>query len=342
MTSNSFLGNMPVRVKCVLAYFAALVMAGMVTGDYPRYVLTLWMIYSLSAIGLNIVLGFGKIYSLGHGGFMLVGAYGTAVALNHFHWPVPIAIAAAAIIATLVGIAVGLPAIRLKHFSLAIVTFAFGITLFQLVKGTSYTGGPQGMFLDVVPLQAMWKGRVLWLAAVLLCLAGLGISYSVMSSRTGRALRMIAANETVARSFGIRVTFHKLAAFGLAALLGAVAGGMHALITGVVAPETFGPDLSILIFSAVMIGGQGRLLGPLLGAAFVVAIPELTQDARALAQIIYAVLFLAVVTLFPQGLLGMIEAGWKKVTGTKPSVSAAAAQNQKVQETQQVQEKGST
>lgn len=310
---------MPRRVRWVLGSFVALLLLGMVTGDYPRYVLTLWMIYSVSAIGLNIVLGFGKIYSLGHGGFMLVGAYGTAVALNHWHAPAPLAVAAAAALATLVGIVVGLPAIRLKHFSLAIVTFAFGITLFQLVKATSYTGGPQGMFLDVAQLQAIWKGRLLWLWALVLCLAALGISYSVMISRTGRALRMIAANETVARSFGIRITFHKLAAFGLAALLGAVAGGMHALITGVVAPETFGPDLSILIFAAVMIGGQGRLLGPLLGAAFVVAIPELTQDARALAQIIYAVLFITVVTLFPQGLMGMLEAGWRKARGAKPT-----------------------
>lgn len=323
MSAGNVLTQMTARVRWVLASFALLLVAGMFTGDYPRYVLTLWMIYSLSAIGLNIVLGFGKIYSLGHGGFMLVGAYGTAVALNHFHWPVPVAIATAGALATVVGIAVGLPAIRLKHFSLAIVTFAFGITLFQLVKSTPYTGGPQGMFLDVAQLQAIWKGRLLWLVALLLCLAGLGISYSVMISRTGRALRMIAANETVARSFGIRVTFHKLAAFGLAALLGSVAGGMHALITGIVAPETFGPDLSILIFAAVMIGGQGRLLGPLLGAAFVVAIPELTQDARALAQIIYAVLFLTVVTLFPMGLLGMIESGWKKVSGTKPAVPTA-------------------
>src|SRR5260370_10661050 len=99
-----------------------------------------------------------------------------------------------AAVAAVVGVFVGLPAIRLKHFSLAIVTFAFGITLFQLVKSTAYTGGPQGLYVDVVKLQGMWGGRVLWLAAVLLCLVGLAMSYSIMISRTGRALRMIAAN----------------------------------------------------------------------------------------------------------------------------------------------------
>lgn len=297
------------------AGFAALGLLGCAFGEYPRYVLTLWMVYSLSALGLNLVMGYGKLYSLGHGGFMLVGAYGTAVAMNHWGWPAPLAVAAAGLFAILVGVVVGLPAIRLKHFSLAIVTFAFGITLFQLVKAFAYTGGPQGLFVDASRLQALWGGRLLWVVACVLALAGLGMSYRVTISRTGRALRMIAANETVARSFGIHVTFHKLAAFGLAALLGALAGGVLALVTGIVAPETYGPDLSILVFAAVMIGGQGRLFGPFLGAAFVVAIPELTQDARALAQIIYAVLFIVVVTLFPEGLLGMLQSGWRRLRG---------------------------
>lgn len=302
-------------VAVVLGAFVLLCVVGSVVGSYPRYVLTLWMIYTLSALGLNLVMGYARLYSLGHGGFMLVGAYGTAVALNHWGWPVIPAIAVAGALATIVGVVIGLPAIRLKHFSLAIATFAFGITLFQLVKSTAYTGGPQGLYVDVVKLQEMWGGRVLWLAAAFLCLIGLAMSYSIMISRTGRALRMIAANETVARCFGIPITFHKLAAFALAGLMGAVAGGMHAIVTGFVAPDTYGPDLSILVFAAVMIGGQGRLFGPFLGAAFVVAIPELTQDARALAQIIYAVLFILVVTLFPEGLLGIVERGWRRTKG---------------------------
>jgi branched-chain amino acid transport system permease protein len=297
------------------AGFAALCLGGAALGEYPRYVLTLWMIYSLSALGLNLVMGYGKLYSLGHGGFMRVGAYGTAVAMNHWGWPAPLSVAGAGLFAIAIGVIVGLPAIRLKHFSLAIVTFAFGITLFQLVKAFAYTGGPQGLFVDASRLQAMWGGRLPWVLSCGLALAGLALSYRVTGSRTGRALRLIAANETVARSFGIGVTFYKLAAFGLAALLGALAGGMLALVSGIVAPETYGPDLSILVFAAVMIGGQGRLFGPFLGAAFVVAIPELTQDARALAQIIYAVLFIVVVTLFPDGLLGMLQGGWRRVRG---------------------------
>src|SRR5260370_38791047 len=94
-----------------------------------------------------------------------------------------------AAVAAVVGVFVGLPAIRLRHFSLAIVTFAFGITLFQLVKSFAYTGGPLGLFVDVPALQALWQGRLLWYAAAILTLLGLAMSYRVTRSRTCPAFR---------------------------------------------------------------------------------------------------------------------------------------------------------
>lgn len=299
--------------RAVIVGTVLLVALGCVVGEYPRYVLTVWLIYALSALGLNLVMGFGRLDSLGHGGFMLVGAYATAIAATHWGWAPPLALLFAAVLSVAVGVLVGLPAMRLKHFSLAIVTFAFGVTLFQVVKSFAYTGGPQGLFIQAPAWQQSLGGRGLWLAVAVLTVLGLAASRSIMTSRTGRALRMIAANETVARSFGIEVTFYKLAAFAFAALLGALAGGLHGLVTGYVSPDTYGPDLSILLFSAVMIGGRGRLFGPFLGAAFVVALPELTQNARATAQIIYAVLFIVVVTYFPQGLIGMVEAAARRL-----------------------------
>lgn len=310
--------------KPTLAVTAAAVIllaAGSIAGEYPRYIMTLWLIYVLSALGLNLVMGFGRLYSLGHGAFMLVGAYATAVAMTRWGWAPPLALLFAAVLAVGVGVLVGLPAMRLRHFSLAIVTFAFGVTLFQVVKSFAYTGGPQGLFISAPDWQQGLGGRALWLAVTVLTGLGLAASRSIMVSRTGRALRMIAANETVARSFGIGVTFYKLVAFAFAAVLGAIAGGLHGLVTGYVAPDTYGPDLSILMFSAVMIGGQGRLFGPFLGAAFVVALPELTQDARAMAQIIYAVLFLVVVTFFPSGLIGMVEGAKRRLSRLVPARS---------------------
>jgi branched-chain amino acid transport system permease protein len=206
-----------------------------------------------------------------------------------------------------VGVLIGLPAIRLRQFSLAIVTFAFGITLFQVVKSFEYTGGPNGLFLPSLPLSRTPLGVSFFLSIVLLALLGLIAYLRVVGSKTGRALAMIAANETAARSFGIDVTFHKLAAFAFSAVLGAIAGGLHALLTGYVSPDTYSADLSILLFAAVMIGGKGLALGPFLGAAFVVAVPELAQEARTLSQVLYGVLLLLVVTLLPDGLLSLFR-----------------------------------
>jgi branched-chain amino acid transport system permease protein len=279
---------------------------GPVLGEYPRYIVTLWLIYSLSTMGMNYVMGFGQLYALGHGGFMLIGAYTTAAAINHWGWPPALALSLSAVIAALTGILIGLPAIRLKHFSLAIVTFAFASTLFATVKTIGWFGGPQGLYINAAALPAQGS-LTLWFVVAVLTAVGLAMSYSLINSKSGRALLIIAVNENVARSFGINVAFYKLSAFAFAAVLGAVAGGLLGLVTAFVAPDTYNSDLSITIFAAVMIGGRGKLLGPFLGAAFIVALPELTQQTRNLAQIIYAVLFIFIVALFPTGLLGMIS-----------------------------------
>ena len=276
-------------------------------GDYPRYILTLWLIYSLSTTGLNLVMGYGQLYSLGHGGFMLVGAYVTGLAITRWGWsPLPAFFASCAV-AVVVGFVIGLPAIRLRHFSLAIVSFAFAVTLFHVVKSFAYTGGPQGIFVQVGALQRALGGTLLFYVAFGLNVLALLATASVMNSKTGLALRLIGANETVARSFGIDIVWAKLSALALSAVAGAMAGSLLALTTGFVGPEAYSADLSIAIFAAVMIGGKGRVLGPFLGAAFIVIVPELTQDARALGQIAYAALFVLMVTLFPNGLVGLVE-----------------------------------
>lgn len=296
----------------LLVGLVAVVAVAAAVGEYPRYVLALWLVYSLSAIGLNLVLGWGHLYSLGHGGFMLVGAYGTAIATTKWGWAAPVSVLWSAALAACLGVAVGMPAIRLRLFSLAIVTFAFGTTLFQVVKSIPYTGGPNGLYLEAISLKSDLRGTLFFASMAALAALALAAYRNVVAGKTGRALAMIAAHETAARSFGINVVFYKLAAFAFSAVLGALAGGLHALVTGYVSPDTYSAELSILLFAAVMIGGKGKALGPFLGAAFVVAIPELTQDARALAQVVYGLLLLAVVTLLPEGLLGLLDRSTRK------------------------------
>lgn len=285
-----------------------LALAPFMLGDYQTYLIVIWLIYSISGLGLNLPIGFGQMYSLGHGGFMLVGAYTTAIATSTWGWPFLPALALALLLAVVIGLLVGLPAMRLRLFSLAIVTFAFGYTLFHVVKSFNFTGGPQGLFLEPLWLSTAFGGRAIYFFALLVAVLGLLASYSIANSKSGRALLVIGENETVAKSLGINITYYKLAAFTFASVLGASAGAIHAVATSYVAPETYAAELSITMFAAVMIGGKGKLLGPFLGAAFIVGIPELTQAAQGLAEIIYAVLFILVVTLSPGGILGMVEA----------------------------------
>ncbi len=284
-----------------------LVLGGFLLGNYERYLLVIWLIYSISGLGLNLPIGFGQIYSLGHGGFMLVGAYTTAIVTSTWGLPYPIALLAALVLAVIFGLLVGLPAMRLRLFSLAIVTFAFGFMLFHVVKSFQFTGGPQGLFLEPLWLTSAFDGRAIYFFAVLVAVLGLLASYSIAHSKSGRALLVIGQNETAASSLGINITYYKLAAFIFASVLGAVAGSIHAVVTSYVAPETYAAELSVTMFAAVMIGGKGKLLGPFLGAAFIVGIPELTQAFRGLAEVIYAVLFIVIVTLSPGGILGIVE-----------------------------------
>jgi branched-chain amino acid transport system permease protein len=292
-----------------LAAVAILAVAPLVLGNYPRYVISYWLIIALSAVGLNIPIGLASIYSFGHGGFMLLGAYATGVAMINWGWPLLPAMLLSVVIAAVVGALIGLPSLRLTGFSLAIVTFAFGYMLFHLVKAFDLTGGPQGLFMPDIAFAKIWGGRLVYYLVLVIFVIGVFWAYSIATGKTGRALRTLGTNEIVAQSLGINLLRTKMLSFMLSGVYGAVAGSLLAVLTTYVAPETYMPELSINIFAAVMIGGSGTLLGPILGALFIVLIPELTQSAQNLSEIVYALIFCFVATLFPTGLLGMARAG---------------------------------
>ncbi|TXL71365.1 branched-chain amino acid ABC transporter permease [Vineibacter terrae] len=292
---------------------AALAIAPLWLGTYPRYVISVWLIFALSAVGLNIPIGLASIYSFGHGGFMLIGAYATGVATISWGWPLLPAMLLAVVIAIAVGALIGLPSLRLTGFSLAIVTFAFGYMLFHVVKAFDLTGGPQGLFMPETALARAWGGRPLYYMVLAIFVVGVFWAHSIATGKTGRALRTLGTNEIVAQSLGINLLRAKMLSFMLSGVYGAVAGSLLALVTTYVAPETYTPELSINMFAAVMIGGSGTLVGPILGALFIVLIPELTQSAQNLSEIIYALIFCLVATLFPSGLLGMAKSAIRRL-----------------------------
>jgi branched-chain amino acid transport system permease protein len=297
----------------------ALAAAPPLLGSFPVYILSMWLIMAIAAIGLNIPIGLGSIFSFGHGAFVMIGAYATTIALSSFGWPLAAALVLAILTAMAVGAIIGLPALRLAGFSLAIVTFSFGFMLFNLVKAFDFTGGPQGLAVPDTAIVRMASGYGGYYLAFACFFVACLVFASLASSKTGRALRTLGENEIVARSLGISLTRYKLLAFVLSAAYAALAGGLLAIQTGFVAPDAFAPELSINLFAAVLIGGIGTLEGPIAGALFIVLIPELTQSVQNLGQIIYALLFCAVVVLFPAGLVG---GGRRLILSRRPTKGA--------------------
>lgn len=285
---------------------AAALAAPWILGSYPLYVVCLWMVMSLSAVGLNIPMGLASVHSFGQGAFMLVGAYCVGVASIHLDSALA-GLAIAVLLSAAVGTLIALPSLRLTGFALALVTFSFASLMFGIVKSFDFTGGPQGLVVPDVNLSSSVHSFALYYFILVFLVAGVAVFHSIATSKTGRALRTLGENELVARCLGIDVRRYKIGAFVLSSVYGALAGGMLALLTTYIAPETFGPELSIDMFAAVAIGGKGTMIGPLVGALFIVLIPELTQSIQNLAQVVYALLLCTAVTLYPLGLVGIVQ-----------------------------------
>jgi len=300
-------GHTSPRSRVLLTVLVLVLVAPLFATGYMRYVATLWMIYAIAAVGLQIPIGLAAIYSFGHSAFMLVGAYAMALAIMLGGWPVPIAMLAALVLAALVGALLALPSLRLSGFALAIVTMGASSLFFQSVKVFKLTGGPQGLFLPEFAFVKAMDGRAFYAICAGLMMLGLMVSHCVESGRIGRVLRASAANPLMAQSFGVHLMRVRTLAFVISAVYGSIAGSLLGLSTSYIAPEAYAPDLSIQVFAAVMIGGMARAWGPVLGALFIVLIPELTQSVQNLGAIVYALIFIAVSTVYPGGLQQMIS-----------------------------------
>lgn len=305
--------NLFLRIILIGSVILALLPLGV--GKYPLFVLTLALIYSISAMGLNLAAGYGGQYSFGHGAFMLIGAYTVAIGTAHWNLSFPLALISGMVFAGIMGALIGIPSIRLVGFALAIVSFAFGVMAHSLIKAFDYTGGPTGMFVPALSILGVdfRKSIPIYYLTLSLFLLAFLVVQSIANSKTGRALRAIAQSELVSQTMGINPVHYKLLVFVMSAIYGALSGGLLAAGSGYVAPETFGPELSIFMFAAIVIGGMATQGGAILGAFFISVTPELTQASRETSEILFAVVFALVATLAPQGIWGLIFSGWQRI-----------------------------
>jgi branched-chain amino acid transport system permease protein len=285
--------------------------------SYHLFQLTQFLVYSIALLGLNLLTGYSGQISLGHGAFFGIGAYATAIAMQHAGLSALFAVPLAGAVCLGVGIAFGLPALRLEGHHLALATFALGIATPQLLKHERlerWTGGVQGVHLDRVappgPLAA-WLAAEQWfylvcLVVVVLLYAG---GWNLVHSRTGRALIATRDHPIAATTMGVDTALHRTATFGVSALLTGVAGGLGALLTGFVAPDSFTIAVSINFLVGVVVGGVASILGNFAGAAFIIIVPNLVGElSDAAPSVIHGIVLIAVMILFPRGIAGFLRA----------------------------------
>jgi branched-chain amino acid transport system permease protein len=249
-------------------------------GSYVLAIVSGVLIAIVGATGLNILTGYAGLISVGQGGFMGVGAYTVAVLATAGHMPFWITIPAAGLVAALVGVMFGLPSLRLKGFYLAIATLAAQFILdYVFMNWESVTKGAVGILVPrpmVLGVTLTHDAQFYYFLLVPTVLAVLVVR-NLFRTHIGRALIAVRDQDLAAEILGVSVVKMKLVAFALSSFYAGVAGGLLAYYATSVAPGTFALSLSIDYLAMIIIGGLGTPLGPILGAAFVLLIPDVLQ-----------------------------------------------------------------
>ena len=259
-------------------------------------------VYSIMAVSLNICTGYLGQLPLGHAGFMAVGAYAGALFWKAVPGlPTPVAIVCgilvAGLAASLFGVIIGVPALRLKGDYLAIITLGFGeIIRIAIINLPDITGGTPGLLN--VPKYTNFT--VTFLCLVVCCF----VVHNLMHSRHGRAILAIRDNEIAADCCGINLTAYKVFAFALSAFFAGVAGAVYAGLQGSLFPKSFDFMASINVLVMVVLGGMGSMTGSIIAATVLTALPLIMQSFNSFRMVVYSLLLIMVMIFKPSGLLG--------------------------------------
>jgi branched-chain amino acid transport system permease protein len=279
-------------------------------------------IYAIVGLGLMLLAGYTGQMSIGHAAFMAVGAYTEAV-LAARGWPFPLTLLVSAGLSAAAGVIVGLPALRLRGLYLAVATLAFGFIIEELIaRWDSVTGGNAGMRVRPIELLGLplRDGTSFYYLCLALVVLALFLIRNLLRTPTGRAFVAIRDSDVSAQSMGVALARTKTLAFALSAALAGLGGALYARRIGFISPEQFTVVQSIELVTMIVIGGLGSLHGVFLGAAFVIALPQLIALAKdflpaavagsaGLQPVVFGLVLMGFLLFEPQGLYSR----WLKV-----------------------------
>ena len=312
--------------------FAAVLAAALVLpwigNDYWALIGTRMAIYWVLVSGLNLVVGFAGHLAIGYVALLALGAYTTSVLVAGNvlpALPVFVALPVAACVGALFGVIVGLPALRLRTFYFAMSTLGFATIVTQIALAwQSVTGGGIGISGPEfpAPFNTAWGFYALCIAIAAFTT---WISANVGRSRFGRALIALRDAEVAAEATGISKPRALIAIFLLAGALAAVAGGLFASLQTYITPDAFTFDLSVLFFIAILIGGRGSILGPMLGTIILTILPEFAAPLAAWSTFLYAVLLLLIVLVMPGGIAALMDVRNRRPLASNRAILPRAA-----------------
>ncbi len=290
-----------------LAVLAAAIGLLLFQQDYWTAIATRAAIYWILVAGLNLVVGFAGQLAIGYVALLTLGAYTASVLVEKAGVSPFVAMAAAAIVGGLAGVIVGLPALRLRTFYFAMATLGFATIVTQIALAwTSVTGGGVGVPGPSLPppLDGTAGFYVFCLALGAVCT---WMTLNLAASRFGRSLVAIRDAEVAAEASGVAKPRLLLVTFMFSGALGGLAGALFATLQSYITPDAFTFDLSVLFFIAILIGGRGSVLGPMLATILLTVLPEFAAPLVAWSTFLYAALLLLIVLLLPGGFAGLLD-----------------------------------
>lgn len=278
----------------------ALITVGIINSFYEITIATI-CINIILAVSLNLVTGFTGQFSLGHAGFMSIGAYVCAIVNMHMNSTLGFLVGtlAGALAATLVGILIGIPTLRLKGDYLAIATLGMAEIIRVVFLNMEITNGAAG--LNGIPRYANWLWLFVFTAGSIILIN------NFIKSSHGRACISIREDEIAAESMGINTTKYKVMAFAIGGFFAGIAGALYASYFYFVKPDIFGFMKSVDILVIVVLGGMGSLTGSILAAIVLAVISTFLQSFTAVRMIVYAALLVVIMIFRPQGIMGTKE-----------------------------------
>jgi branched-chain amino acid transport system permease protein len=271
-----------VRLLVLVAAIAAFAVYAAFAKRSEVYLLTLYCVYLMATMGLNLTVGYAGQMSLGQAAFLGIGAFHAAILLM-LGWPFFVVLPIAAIACFALGLAVGFPALRVQHHYLAFATLGFNVLVFLVMRNEEkITGGTYGISAIPRPriLGVDLGGHLAYFYFTLGALVVLGfLLWWLLRSPWGRAFAALRDNPIRAESLGVNITAYTLLAFAIGAACAGIAGVFYASLVEFIEPGPFHFSTSLMMLLAVIVGGSGRFFGPVVGTVIIVLLPEFLRGS---------------------------------------------------------------